>query len=87
MKPLLPDKVAIINGGATGMGRSTALIFASEGCSCVIADINEKDGQKTAEEATGNGKECIFVKCDLTDVKQIKACVDKTVEKFGKVDY
>jgi NAD(P)-dependent dehydrogenase (short-subunit alcohol dehydrogenase family) len=86
MKPLLPDKVAIINGGATGMGRSTALIFASEGCSCVIADINEKDGKKTAAEATRNGKECLFVKCDITDLKQINECVDKTVAKFGKVD-
>jgi NAD(P)-dependent dehydrogenase (short-subunit alcohol dehydrogenase family) len=86
MKPMLPDKVAIINGGATGMGRSTALIFASEGCSCVIADINEKDGKKTAEEATRNGKDCIFVRCDITDLKQIKDCVDKTVAKFDKVD-
>jgi NAD(P)-dependent dehydrogenase (short-subunit alcohol dehydrogenase family) len=85
MKPLLPDKVAIINGGATGMGRSTALLFAAEGCNCVIADINEKDGQKTAREATRNGKECIFVKCDITDLKQIKACVDRTVAKFGTV--
>jgi NAD(P)-dependent dehydrogenase (short-subunit alcohol dehydrogenase family) len=86
MRPMLPDKVAIINGGATGMGRSTALIFASEGCNCVVADINEKDGKKTAEEATRNGKECIFVRCDITDLKQIKGCVDKTVAKFGRVD-
>jgi NAD(P)-dependent dehydrogenase (short-subunit alcohol dehydrogenase family) len=86
MGPLLPDKVAIINGGATGMGRSTALIFASEGCSCVIADINEKEGRKTAGEATRNGRECIFVRCDVTDVRQIRACVDRTVEKFGRVD-
>ena len=84
-RQLLPDKVAIINGGATGMGRSAALIFAEEGCNCVIADINEKDGLKTAEEATAKGKEAIFVKCDITDLKQIKACVDKTVEKFGTV--
>jgi NAD(P)-dependent dehydrogenase (short-subunit alcohol dehydrogenase family) len=86
MKPMLPGKVAIINGGATGMGRSTALLFAAEGCACVIADINEKDGQKTAREATREGQECIFVRCDITDLKQIKACVDKTLEKFGKVD-
>jgi NAD(P)-dependent dehydrogenase (short-subunit alcohol dehydrogenase family) len=86
VKPLLPGKVAIINGGATGMGRSTALIFASEGCSCVIADTNEKDGLRTAEEATANGKECLFVRCDITDLKQIRACVDGTVAKFGRVD-
>jgi 3-oxoacyl-[acyl-carrier protein] reductase len=85
MKALLPDKVAIINGGATGMGRSTALLFAEEGCNCVIADINEKEGKKTAEEATKRGKEAIFIKCDITDLKQIKDCVDQTVKKFGTV--
>jgi len=85
MEKLLPGKVAIINGGATGMGRATALIFAEEGCNCVIADINEKEGMKTAAEATKKGKECVFVKCDITDLKQIKACVDQTVKKFGTV--
>ncbi|MCJ7605163.1 MAG: SDR family oxidoreductase [Dehalococcoidales bacterium] len=84
-RQLLPGKVAIINGGSTGMGRSTALIFAEEGCNVVIADINEKDGIKTAEEASARGAEAIFVKCDITDLKDIKACVDKTVEKFGTV--
>ncbi|OGO41127.1 MAG: hypothetical protein A2137_03285 [Chloroflexi bacterium RBG_16_58_8] len=86
MKPLLTGKVAIINGGATGMGRSTALIFAEEGCHCVIADVKEAEGRKTAADATEKGKEAIFVKCDITDLKQIKACVDQTVKKFGKVD-
>jgi NAD(P)-dependent dehydrogenase (short-subunit alcohol dehydrogenase family) len=61
MKKPLPDKVAIINGGVTGMGRSIALCFAEEGCSCVIADINEIDGKKTAAEATKKGKECVFI--------------------------
>ncbi len=83
---LLPDKVAIINGGATGMGRSTAIKFAEEGCSSVIADINETDGKKTAEEASKKGRECIFVNCDITDLAQIKDCVDQTVKKFGTVD-
>jgi NAD(P)-dependent dehydrogenase (short-subunit alcohol dehydrogenase family) len=82
---LLPDKVAIINGGATGIGRSTARLFAEEGCNCVIADVNEADGKKTAAEASRKGRECIFVRCDITDPRQIKACVDQTVEKFGTV--
>lgn len=84
-KLLLPDKVAVINGGATGMGRSTALLFAEEGCNCVVADINEEEGKKTAAEASAKGAESIFVRCDITDLKQIKACVDETVKKFGTV--
>jgi 3-oxoacyl-[acyl-carrier protein] reductase len=86
MKKLLTDKVAIINGGATGMGRSTALLFAEEGCACVIADINEVEGKKTAAAATKKGRESIFIGCDLTNVRQIHDCVEKTVKKFGKVD-
>ena len=85
MKPLLTDKVAIINGGATGMGQSTAYLFSEEGCNCVIADVNEEEGKETAVEATRRGKEAIFVKCDITDLKQIKDCVDQTVKKFGTV--
>lgn len=86
MRELLTDRVAIINGGATGMGRSTALLFSEEGCSCVIADIKVEEGKETAEEATRKGKECIFVNCDITKLQQIKGCVDQTIKKFGKVD-
>lgn len=82
---LLPDKVAIINGGATGMGRSTAIKFAEEGCSSVIADVNEAGAMETVKEVKKRGKECLFVSCDITDLKQIKSCVDRTVEKFGTV--
>lgn len=86
MKKLLKGRVAIINGGATGMGRSTAILFAGEGCSCVIADINKVEGKKTAAQAMKKGSECIFIDCDITDVRQIKDCVAGTVKKFGKVD-
>jgi NAD(P)-dependent dehydrogenase (short-subunit alcohol dehydrogenase family) len=85
MKKLLPDKVAIINGGSTGMGRATALLFAEEGCNCVIADVKDAEGKKTAADATKKGKEAIYINCDITDPKAIKACVDQTVKKFGTV--
>jgi 3-oxoacyl-[acyl-carrier protein] reductase len=86
MKQLLPGRVAIINGGTTGMGRSTALLFAEEGCSCVIAGRNAANGKKTAEEASQRGSESVFMSCDITDLEQIKDCVDQTVHRFGKVD-
>ncbi len=86
MRSLLSQKVAIINGGTSGMGRSTALLFAEEGCSCVIAGRNEKNGKEIAREATRKGRESIFVPCDITDLKQIRGCVDQTIKKFGKVD-
>ena len=83
---LLPDKVAIINGGATGMGRATAIKFAEEGCSSVIADVNEAGAAETVKEVKKRGKDCLFVKCDIMDLKQIKNTVDQTIKKFGKVD-
>jgi 3-oxoacyl-[acyl-carrier protein] reductase len=86
MKKTLAGRVAIINGGATGMGRATAFLFAEEGCSCVIADINEAEGKKTAAEASKIGKESVFNHCDLTDLQQIQDCVTRTVKKFGRVD-
>ena len=82
---LLEGKIAIINGGATGMGRATAIKFAEEGCSSVIADVNEVGARETVKEVTKRGKECLFVKCDIMDLKQIKNCVDQTIKKFGTV--
>jgi len=85
MKKLLPDKVAIINGGSTGMGRATALLFAEESCNCVIADVKDTEGKRTAADATKKGKEAIYINCDITNPQAIKACVDQTVKKFGTV--
>lgn len=83
---LLPDRVAIITGGAIGMGRSTALLFADEGCSVVIADILSKEGEKTAEEVSRKGRDGVFIKCDITDSRQVQDMVAQTINKFGKVD-
>ena len=58
---LLADRVAIITGGAVGIGRGIALKFAAEGCSVVIADIAAIEGRKTAEEVSKKGGDGIFL--------------------------
>ena len=83
---LLSNRVAIITGGAIGMGRSMALLFADEGCSVVIADILAAEGTKTANEVSKKGREGVFVKCDITDTRQVQDMVEQTINKFGKVD-
>jgi NAD(P)-dependent dehydrogenase (short-subunit alcohol dehydrogenase family) len=83
---LLADRVAIITGGAIGMGKSMALKFADEGCSVVVADILEAEGARTAEEVSQKGRGGIFVKCDVTDIRQIEAMVAQTISRLGKVD-
>ena len=83
---LLTGRVAIITGGAVGMGRSTALKFADEGCSVVIADTSTASGKKTTEEVLRKGREGLFVHCDITSSHQVRNMVDEAITKFGKVD-
>jgi 3-oxoacyl-[acyl-carrier protein] reductase len=85
MGNLLADKVAIINGATSGIGAAAAILFAQEGCHCVVAGRNEKNGKRVAAEAS-KSTESIFFPCDITDLQQIKDCVEATVKKFGRVD-
>jgi 3-oxoacyl-[acyl-carrier protein] reductase len=83
---LLSNKVAIITGGARGIGRGTALKFAGEGCNVVIADLLEDEGKKTAEDISKKGVTGLFIKTDVTNAAQVKAMVATAKEKFGKID-
>jgi NAD(P)-dependent dehydrogenase (short-subunit alcohol dehydrogenase family) len=83
---LLSNRVAIITGGATGMGRSIAIKFAEEGCDIAIADINMKDANETLNQVRKNGRKGLAIECDVTDSKKVHDTVDQVVRKFGKVD-
>jgi NAD(P)-dependent dehydrogenase (short-subunit alcohol dehydrogenase family) len=83
---LLENRTAVVTGGAVGIGRGISLKFAEEGCSVLVCDINEKDGQKTADEVSQKGRIGLFVKCDVTDSKQVKNAVDQAYNRFGKID-
>lgn len=83
---LLADRIAVITGGAAGMGRAMAHKFAEEGCSVVISDISEPEGKKTADEVLKKGGEAVFVGCDVTDNSQVQDMVNTAIGKFGKID-
>jgi len=83
---LLQDRVAVITGGARGMGRAIAVRFAEEGCSSVIADVRDEEAQKTVEMVTEKGKKAIYQHCDVSNSKQVKDMVDKAISEFKKVD-
>jgi 3-oxoacyl-[acyl-carrier protein] reductase len=69
---LLKDRVAIITGSARGMGRAIALRFAREGCSSVIADVLDKEGERTVVDVKKAGKDAIYVHCDVASSTQLK---------------
>jgi NAD(P)-dependent dehydrogenase (short-subunit alcohol dehydrogenase family) len=83
---LLSNKVAIITGGARGIGKGIALKFAEEGCSIVIADVLVIEARKTLEKISEKGREAIFVQCDVSNSHQVQDMVEQTIRKFGKVD-
>jgi NAD(P)-dependent dehydrogenase (short-subunit alcohol dehydrogenase family) len=87
MEKLLEGKTGIITGGATGIGRASALLFAREGAKIVIADINEKESEETVRLVKDIGGEILFFKCDVRDEEQVKAMVHFTVSRLGPLKW
>jgi NAD(P)-dependent dehydrogenase (short-subunit alcohol dehydrogenase family) len=79
-------KVALVTGGASGIGRATALTFAREGAKLVVADMNEDGGHQTVHMITEKGGEAIFVQVDVTSASAVEAMISKTVETYGRID-
>lgn len=82
----LENKVAIITGGGTGIGKETALLFAKEGAKVVITDINEQSGNATVKDIQAIGGEALFVRHDVGNEDDWKKVADETIHAFGKVD-
>ncbi len=83
MQLLLAKKVAIVTGGASGIGRATVELFTQQGANVVIADIDSQQGQALAAEL---GDATVFKKTDVADPEQVKALVDFAIDHFGGLD-
>ncbi|MFE4898227.1 SDR family NAD(P)-dependent oxidoreductase [Peribacillus butanolivorans] len=81
----LKDKVAIVTGGASGIGEATVRLFAEEGAKVVIADFSER-GKDISVELNTNGYNTLFVKTDVTNEEDIKQMINETVNKYGRLD-
>jgi NAD(P)-dependent dehydrogenase (short-subunit alcohol dehydrogenase family) len=79
-------KVALVTGGASGIGRATALTFAREGAKLIVADMNEDGGQQTVHLITEKGGEATFVQVDVTSTSAVEALISKTMETYGRLD-
>jgi NAD(P)-dependent dehydrogenase (short-subunit alcohol dehydrogenase family) len=83
---LLSNRVAIVTGGAQGIGRGIAMKFAGEGCTVAISDINVKEAQNTISEIIKMKSEGIAIECDATNSKQVSEMVRQVNSKFGSID-
>ena len=83
---LLSNRVAIITGGARGIGRAMALRFADEGCKVVIADLRGQEAAETLRQISERKSEGIFARCDVTKYEQIREMVERTIAAFQKID-
>lgn len=82
----LQNKIAIITGAGSGIGRGIALAFVKEGAKVVVADINEEGGKKTVEQLKEQGGEAVFVKTDVSKSRDIDEMVKTCLDEFGRVD-
>ena len=85
-KTRLQNKVALITGGATGIGEATAKLYAWEGSRVVIADVNEAEAQKTLEAIAEQGGEAHFVRTDVSRQDDVQAAMHAIAQRFARLD-
>ena len=82
----LKDKVALVTGGARGIGKAIALTLAKAGADIAVADVNLEEAQKTAVEIEGLGRKPMAISVDVTDYVKVEEAVNKILDKFTKLD-
>lgn len=87
MGKLLQDRIAVVTGGAQGLGAAICQRLAVEGCHVVVADLNEEKAIQTAGEiAASTDRRAVAIKVDISNEEQVAAMVDRTVQEFGRLD-
>ncbi|HLR09639.1 MAG TPA: SDR family oxidoreductase [Bacillota bacterium] len=82
----LDGKVAIITGGAGGIGKGIATAFVKEGAKVAIVDLNEELGQKTVEALQRYEKDCLFIAANLAEHEKLPNIIEKVIDQFGRLD-
>lgn len=87
MTNAMEDKVALVTGAGSGIGRASAIAFAREGAKVVIADVATERGQETVRTIRDAGGEAVFAKADVSKASEVQAVVDMAVERYGRLDF
>jgi NAD(P)-dependent dehydrogenase (short-subunit alcohol dehydrogenase family) len=82
----LKDKVALITGSGSGIGKSTALLFAQEGAAVIVNDLNKEAGNETVEQIRSEGGQALFIQADVTDPASVQKMVQTALTEFGRID-
>ncbi|MBD2847451.1 SDR family oxidoreductase [Paenibacillus sp. IB182496] len=82
----LQGKVVLITGSGSGIGKSTALLFAAEGASVIVNDLDEAKGNETVGEIKEKGGEAFFIRADVTDPASVEAMVNEALGQYGQID-
>ena len=83
---ILENKVALVTGGTSGIGRATAIAFAAAGAKVVFSGRREAEGEQTADSIRQSGAECLFVRSDVSSEADVQALIQKTVATYGRLD-
>ena len=83
---ILQNKVALVTGGTSGIGRATAIAFGAAGAKVVFCDIPNVKGEETAALIRKAGAECLFVKADVSSESDVQALVQKAISTYGRLD-
>lgn len=80
---MLKDKVAIVTGGSSGIGRAIGLVFAREGAKVVVSDLDEQGGRDTVQQISARGDDAVFVKANVAEPADMERLVQQAVKRYG----
>ncbi len=83
---ILENKVALVTGGTSGIGKATVIAFGVAGAKVVFSGRHEEEGENTANSIRQSGAECLFLRSDVSSESDVKALIQTTVEQYGRLD-